>query len=83
MTPNVVEIVSIKRGQIAAELSCGEGLFGDMLAGVSVAHALPSGGAERCPDLSQCFCGDTYAEALKKARQYIEELKESACVEPA
>ncbi len=77
MTPCVVEIVSIKRGEIAAELSYGEGLFDYMMAGVSVARALPDGSAERT-DLSRSFCGDTYSEALAKARQYIDELKESA-----
>lgn len=78
MTPHVVKIVSIKRGEIAAELSYGEGMFGTMMAGVSVARVLANGSVERAPDLSQSFCGDTYSEALTKARQYIEELKESA-----
>lgn len=77
MTPHVVKIVSIKRGEVAAELSYGEGLFGYKMAGVTVARALPDGETERT-DLSRSFCGDTYSEALDKARQYIEELKEAA-----
>lgn len=81
MTPHVVKIVSIERGKIAAELSYGEGLSNYMLAGVSIARALPNGNAERMPDLSQSFCGDTYSEALTKARQYIKELKENTMKE--
>lgn len=77
-TNHRVKVGSIKRGQIAYELSWGTGILqGTYCAGVSVASVVCpwSGKTKREHDMSTSFSAGTLGDALKKARAYIEELK--------
>lgn len=73
LTPTVVKSREIRNGFIAAEVSWGDGMFGDLyMVGVSVAVYDPDrGGPDLAPRLSTSFSGESLTELLAQADDYV------------